>query len=101
MDKRNPEPPGSGFFAVYRRIWKGADESWNIPVSPLRDAPALLDEAAVWFSGHWGIPAAEYRESMEQCLRRKSPVPQWYMVRDGGLPERMYTAPALSPAIRP
>ena len=71
------------------------------PILPLRDAPALLDEAAVWFSGHWGIPAAEYRESMEQCLRRKSPVPQWYMVRDGGLPERLYAAPALSPAIRP
>ena len=54
------------------------------PILPLRDAPALLDEAAAWFSAHWGIPPAEYRESMEQCLRRKSPVPQWYVVRDGG-----------------
>ena len=71
------------------------------PILPLRDAPALLDEAAVWFSGHWGIPAAEALLHALPVLRRKSPVPQWYMVRDGGLPERMYTAPALSPAIRP
>ena len=72
----------------------------DLPILPLRDAPALADEAAVWFSGRWGIPAAEYRESMEQCFRRQGPVPQWYVVRYGGLPERMYTAPALSPAIR-
>ena len=56
----------------------------DLPILPLRDAPALADEAAVWFSGRWGIPAAEYRESMEQCFRRQGPVPQWYVVRDGG-----------------
>ena len=46
------------------------------PILPLRDAPVLADAAAVWFSRR--------RESMEQCLRRKAPVPQWYVVRDGG-----------------
>ena len=56
----------------------------DLPILPLRDAPALADEAAVWFSRRWGIPAEEYRESMELCLRRLSPVPQWYLVRDGG-----------------
>ena len=54
------------------------------PILPLRDAPALADEAAVWFSHCWGIPAESYRESIEQCLRREAPVPQWYVVRDGG-----------------
>lgn len=54
------------------------------PILPLRDAPVLADAAAVWFSRRWGIPAESYRESMEQCLRRKVPVPQWYVVRDGG-----------------
>ena len=54
------------------------------PIHPLRDAPVLADAAAVWFSRRWGIPAESYRESMEQCLRRKAPVPQWYVVRDGG-----------------
>ena len=67
----------------------------------LTDRPQLKEQAAQWFHQKWGVPLAAYQESMEQCLRRKSPVPQWYMVRDGGLPERMYTAPALSPAIRP
>ena len=54
------------------------------PILPLRDAPVLADAAAVWFSRRGGIPAESYRESMEQCLRRKAPVPQWYVVRDGG-----------------
>ena len=54
------------------------------PILPLRDAPVLADAAAVWFSRRWGIPAESYRESMEQCLRRKAPGPQWYVVRDGG-----------------
>ena len=54
------------------------------PILPLRDAPVLADAAAVWFSRRWGIPAESYRESMEQCLRRKAPVPQWYVGRDGG-----------------
>lgn len=54
------------------------------PILPLRDAPVLADAATVWFSRRWGIPAESYRESMEQCLRRKAPVPQWYVVRDGG-----------------
>ena len=56
----------------------------RFPILPLRDAPALAEEAAVWFSGRWGISAGEYRSSMEQCLRREAPVPQWYVVRDGG-----------------
>ena len=56
----------------------------HLPISPLRDVPALTEEAAAWFSGRWGIPAAEYRESMERCLRRLGPVPQWYVVLDGG-----------------
>ena len=43
------------------------------PILPLRDAPVLADAAAVWFSRRWGIPAESYRESMEQCLRRKAP----------------------------
>ena len=56
----------------------------DLPILPLRDNPALAAQAAGWFSGCWGIPEAEYRESMEQCLRRLSPVPQWYVIADGG-----------------
>ena len=56
----------------------------DLPILPLRDNPALAAQAAGWFSGCWGIPEAEYRESIAQCLRRRSPVPQWYMIADGG-----------------
>ena len=48
----------------------------DLPILPLRDNPALAAQAAGWFSGCWGIPEAEYRESIAQCLRRLSPVPQ-------------------------
>ena len=54
------------------------------PILPLRDMPALAEPAAGWFSRCWGIPEAEYRESIARCLRRLSPVPQWYVIADGG-----------------
>ena len=38
MDKRNPEPPGSGFFAVYSQSQKGA--VWNSPFSPCGTRPS-------------------------------------------------------------
>ena len=50
----------------------------------LTDRPQLKEQAAQWFHQKWGVPLAAYQESMEQCLRRKAPVPQWYVVRDGG-----------------
>ena len=46
----------------------------------LVDRPALKDRAAAWFHEKWGIPLEAYRESMDQCLTGKSPVPQWYVV---------------------
>lgn len=50
----------------------------------LRDCPALLDTAARWFHEKWGIGEDVYRESMEECLGGKSPVPQWYACMEGG-----------------
>jgi len=50
----------------------------------LRDCPALLDTAARWFHEKWGIGEAVYRESMEECLKGQSPVPQWYACMEGG-----------------
>lgn len=49
----------------------------------LRDCPALLEKASLWFHKKWGIPQAAYRESMEAGLEGHSPVPQWYLVLDG------------------
>ena len=52
----------------------------------IRERPALLDRAAAWFHGKWGVPLDAYRESMEQSLSGGDPVPQWYLaVEDGAI----------------
>ena len=56
----------------------------EIRIVRLADAPQKKEQAAGWFSRCWGIPEAEYRESIARCLRRLSPVPQWYVIADGG-----------------
>lgn len=43
----------------------------------------LIDKAAHWFHRKWNIPESAYRESMEECLKNSSAVPQWYVVMDG------------------
>ena len=48
----------------------------------LADRPELKEYAAQWFHEKWGIPIEAYRESMEQCLSGKEPVPQWYMAME-------------------
>ncbi|MDE7260774.1 MAG: GNAT family N-acetyltransferase [Oscillospiraceae bacterium] len=53
------------------------------PVVRLSGRPEWKDRAAAWFHEKWGIPLEAYRESMEQCLTGRSPVPQWYVVLDG------------------
>ena len=55
----------------------------DFPILNLRDHPALITPAAAWFHQKWGVPQAEYQESMEACLRQRTPVPQWYVVLDG------------------
>lgn len=49
----------------------------------LADMPEMKEQAARWFHEKWGIPLKAYLESMEECLERKGPVPQWYMVVEG------------------
>lgn len=49
----------------------------------LREQPALAEQAVGWFSGKWGIPAALYLESMQECIRQRQGAPQWYVVLDG------------------
>lgn len=49
----------------------------------LVDKPGLKEQAARWFHEKWNIPFAAYLESMEECLRKKNPVPQWYVAMEG------------------
>ena len=49
----------------------------------LRERPELLERAAAWFHQKWGVPLDAYRESMEECVKGESAVPQWYVALDG------------------
>jgi len=53
-------------------------------IQKLRENPGLLNRAARWFHDKWGIDEAAYRESMEDCLKCASPVPQWYAALENG-----------------
>ena len=44
----------------------------------------IKEQAAQWFHEKWGIPLAAYKESMEECLAKKGPVPAWYVAMEGG-----------------
>lgn len=49
----------------------------------LADMPEKKEQAARWFHEKWGIPLNAYLESMEECMEKKGPVPQWYMAVEG------------------
>ncbi len=46
----------------------------------LRDNPEFLEKAALWFNQKWNIPIEAYRDSMKECVSKKSKIPQWYIV---------------------
>ncbi|MCI9337910.1 MAG: GNAT family N-acetyltransferase [Lachnospiraceae bacterium] len=48
-------------------------------IRKIREHPDMAQAAAGWFHEKWGIPLKAYRESIEACLRRENPVPQWYL----------------------
>lgn len=49
----------------------------------LREHPELQEQAALWFSSKWGIPAEAYRESIGECIHLQTGIPQWYVVLNG------------------
>jgi len=51
----------------------------NYKIVRLIDRPEIKDKAAKWFHEKWGIPLEAYTESMEECLMKRNPVPQWYV----------------------
>lgn len=51
----------------------------NYEIIRLTDRPEMKEQASRWFHEKWGIPLEEYEKSMEECLRAKKSVPQWYM----------------------
>lgn len=51
----------------------------NYEIIRLTDHPERKEQAARWFHEKWGIPLEAYKESMEACLAKRNPVPQWYL----------------------
>lgn len=54
----------------------------NYNIIRLMDWPEIKEKAAEWFHEKWGIPSEAYRESMEECLLKKTSVPQWYVAME-------------------
>jgi N-acetylglutamate synthase-like GNAT family acetyltransferase len=50
----------------------------------LADAPEWLERAALWFHEKWHVSLEAYRESIEESLQGKNPVPQWYLMVEHG-----------------
>ena len=45
----------------------------------LIDKPEMKEQMANWFSEKWSVPLQAYLDSMEDCLSRTKPIPQWYV----------------------
>ena len=50
---------------------------------PVRDWPEAKEEIAEWFHERWHIPLEAYKESIWDCLRKETGIPQWYVVVRG------------------
>ena len=50
---------------------------------PVRNWPEAKEEIALWFHEKWHVPLEAYRESISDCLRKETGVPQWYVVVRG------------------
>ena len=53
-----------------------------VTLKKICEHPALLEQAARWFSEKWEIPVEAYRESLQSCINQQTGVPQWYFVCD-------------------
>ncbi len=57
-------------------------KSCNYDIVRLSDMPELKNQAAQWFHEKWNIPLSAYVESMDECLKNNSAVPQWYVAME-------------------
>ncbi len=52
----------------------------NYKIIKIREHPEFAPQAADWFHKKWNIPKSAYSESISECLKRNSDIPQWYIV---------------------
>lgn len=50
----------------------------------LREHGELSATAAEWFHEKWSIPLEAYVESIDQCIKNREAIPQWYLVMEEG-----------------
>ena len=56
-------------------------EFMDVKIIKLRDCPQLKEKAAELFHEKWGVPKSAYLESIDECIKGESPIPQWYVVK--------------------
>lgn len=54
-----------------------------IQLRKIREHNEMAKRAAQWFHEKWEVSLEAYKESIEACLKRENPVPQWYIAMDG------------------
>lgn len=54
----------------------------TIRIKKLCENPALAEKAAQWFATKWDIPMRAYYSSIQECIKWKNKVPQWYIILD-------------------
>ncbi|WP_251213042.1 GNAT family N-acetyltransferase [Adlercreutzia murintestinalis] len=59
------------------------EEAMGVRIWRLSENPAMIGEAAEWFSSKWDIPVEAYQKSIEGSVHCADSVPQWYIVRLG------------------
>lgn len=45
----------------------------------LQEHPELKTRAAAWFHAKWNIPVEAYLSSIDECIRHRQAIPQWYV----------------------
>jgi len=63
---------------------RGAENMGRIAyrILPIRDFPVYAGQAVDWFASKWRIDRREYEKSLEDCVRKAGPIPQWYIAVD-------------------
>lgn len=51
----------------------------NYEIIKIRENENIVEKAATWFHSKWGVPQDAYLDSMNECIKNKSAVPQWYV----------------------
>lgn len=49
----------------------------------ISENPELMQKSAEWFNQKWSVPVEAYIESMTECIKGESPVPEWYIITEG------------------